>query len=438
LIVLAIAGLVGMLGCGDKSDPTATKTKREGRVEIVYDLDLEAAVASRAEELQRDLEAMLAASHVSASVTLPFVPTGAITVAVADHARKAEIQAALQADYDDTLEARACDPKDPVGAICMRVSPSYGAAIRRAALDAAVRTIRARLAERKIASPSVVAKGETIVVELDPEALRAQDLLVRTGKLEFKAVDEGSPYMSKLYVRVGDERGKATDPAAVAADVGAAIDVWRDDDGRMHTDYYLTARDREADVPAAEARRHGCPIAPGPNTGNVRCSLAGHAVIARYLEAVAHDDPSFLVPDDRQLAYERVAPSNDAADRRPYWRSYYLERRAELTGSSIIDATSTQDPNTDQAIVLLDFNRHGAQVFTELTTRLVGKKLAIILDGTIQSAPIINSPIRGGRASITMGGADPAAQDREARELMMVLRTGSLPAPLRELSRRSL
>ena len=64
----------------------------------------------------------------------------------------------------------------------------------------------------------------------------------------------------------------------------------------------------------------------------------------------------------------------------------------------------------------------------------MGKKLATILDDKIKSAPIITGAIHGGRASITMGGSDLRSQEAERDELVNVLKTGSLPSPLRELS----
>ena len=73
-------------------------------------------------------------------------------------------------------------------------------------------------------------------------------------------------------------------------------------------------------------------------------------------------------------------------------------------------------------------------MFGDLTGEIVGKKLATILDDKVKSAPIINGAIRGGRASITMGGSDPVRQEQERNELVNVLKTGSLPAPLKEES----
>ncbi|MBK7540225.1 MAG: protein translocase subunit SecD [Myxococcales bacterium] len=140
------------------------------------------------------------------------------------------------------------------------------------------------------------------------------------------------------------------------------------------------------------------------------------------------------MPDDRQLAFEYSEPPLEADDPRPYWRSYYVDRSVRLTGSAISEAMASYDPNTNRPIVLVDFNRFGSLVFSDLTSQVVGQKVATILDGKVKSAPIINGPIPGGRASITMGGRDPQRQEREATDLVSVLKTGSLPAPLKETS----
>jgi len=66
-----------------------------------------------------------------------------------------------------------------------------------------------------------------------------------------------------------------------------------------------------------------------------------------------------------------------------------------------------------------------------MTGKNVGKKMAIILDDKVASAPVIQSRIGGGRSTITMGGGNPNDVQREAQDLVNVLKTGSLPAPLR-------
>jgi preprotein translocase subunit SecD len=81
-----------------------------------------------------------------------------------------------------------------------------------------------------------------------------------------------------------------------------------------------------------------------------------------------------------------------------------------------------------QPYVALGFKSRGAQVFCQVTTDNVGKRFAIILDEEIRSTPVIRDRICGGNASIEMGASMNALQD--ANTLSLVLRTGSLNAPV--------
>jgi protein-export membrane protein SecD len=73
----------------------------------------------------------------------------------------------------------------------------------------------------------------------------------------------------------------------------------------------------------------------------------------------------------------------------------------------------------------IEFNSEGARVFERITGENVGKRIAIILDNTVYSAPVVKERISGGKASITGG----FSMD-EAKDLAIVLRAGALPAPV--------
>lgn len=416
----------------------------QGGLHIVYSIDLDRAVEDKAHEIKRDLDARFAEEKIQATVKTLLTPVGAVTVILPDATKRAQVQAAIASDYGDSITSRPCDPADGANAICFRVSSSYADGIKKSALANAVTTIRERIDEKGIAEPTVIEKGDEIIVELpglNKDVIQeTRDIIARTAKLEFKVVDDGSEYMRKLFAKVGNEgkEGKPTDPLAIQLDIRAEIDQWRPEEGgTSHTDYYLIAYDREESVTLAEAKELGCLNRNDPSkveNGMVRCMVPGRAVIARYLAQLAAQDPSFKVPDDRQIGYELNDPAPEVKDQRTFWRTYFLERTVRLTGTAIQDAMGSYDPNTNRPIVLLDFNRFGSRVFGDLTAEIVGKKLATILDDKVKSAPIINGAIRGGRASITMGGSDPTTQENERNELVNVLKTGSLPAPLKEES----
>jgi preprotein translocase subunit SecD len=419
----------------------------QGGSHIVYSIDLDKAVDDRASEIKRDLEARFKDENLVAKVKTPPTPIGAVTVIPADAAKKPEIEAMVKADYRDTIDARACPAEDGPLAYCFRVSSSFADGIKKAALGNAVSTIRERIDVMGVSEPTVIEKGDQIIVELPglDAAVKAQtrDVIERSAKLEFKVVDNGAEYMRQLYAHVDMRKigkvYKANDPRAVADGIEAIGDSWRPEgSSQQQLDWYLKAYDKEDDATSVaklsdEQAQKAC-MAKGEkyDKRKGKCIIEGRALIQRYIDDLAKEKPEFKVPDTHQIAYELEEPRDlAAADQRAYWRSYYLERAIRLTGTSISNAGGSYDPQTNRPVVLVDFNRYGSRVFGDLTAEIVGKKLATILDDTVKSAPIINTAIRGGRCSITMGGGDPRRQEVERDKLVNVLKTGSLPAPLR-------
>lgn len=118
-------------------------------------------------------------------------------------------------------------------------------------------------------------------------------------------------------------------------------------------------------------------------------------------------------------------------------RIYMLRKSAELTGEAIRDAR--HGPNQSGNLqyvgtweIDLQFKRDAARKFASITGRNINKRLAIVLDGVVQSAPVITERIPQGRASIT-GRFTP----EQARDLAIILRAGALPAPLRIVEERT-
>ena len=408
----------------------------QGGLYIVYSIDLNKAVDDKASELKRDIEAKLDEQDIQAKVSTPVSPVGSVTIIPDDPAAKARIDAAFLSDYDETVIPRECPPDQKDSSVCLLVSPEYAAGIRESAQQQAIITIRDRINARGVADPSVKTKGEQIIVELpgldEDEIARVKDIIGRTAKLEFKMVAEGSDFMKKLYQQVeGDEE-------ATRLQVTGGVDFWNhDESGRQYTDWYLRASDYEQWIPIEEAEVIGCYNRNKREVqGQVQCTITGRQRIDEYLSALAERDPSLHVDGDHQIGYELVQPQTLADDdaQEPYWRTYYLNRAVELSGSAVANAYKYWDPTTNRPAVLVEFNRYGGRRFGDMTAQNIGKKMAIILDNRVTSAPVIQDAIRGGRSTITMGGNTNAAIEREADDLVSVLKTGSLPAPLQEES----
>jgi preprotein translocase subunit SecD len=98
---------------------------------------------------------------------------------------------------------------------------------------------------------------------------------------------------------------------------------------------------------------------------------------------------------------------------------------AELTGRYLAHARVEFDPNTGVALVGLEFTSEGSDLFAKITGENIGKPLAVVLDGSILSAPVIQSEITGGKAQIT-GSFTP----EEAKALVRNLNYGALPVSI--------
>lgn len=110
---------------------------------------------------------------------------------------------------------------------------------------------------------------------------------------------------------------------------------------------------------------------------------------------------------------------------------YAVKRRALLSGEMLVDAAPTRD-QMGRPAVNFRFNPMGAKKFGEITTQNTGNPFAVVLDGEVITAPRINEPILGGSGIIT-GQFTP----EEANQLAILLRSGSLPAPLTVMEERS-
>lgn len=107
-------------------------------------------------------------------------------------------------------------------------------------------------------------------------------------------------------------------------------------------------------------------------------------------------------------------------------------KNTELTGRYLKGAQLTFDQNTYQPQVSLEFSDEGAKLFADITTRNIGKRVAIYLDGFPISVPIVQEAITGGKAQIT---GDFTLD--EAKKLVQRLNAGALPVPITLISQQS-
>ncbi len=129
------------------------------------------------------------------------------------------------------------------------------------------------------------------------------------------------------------------------------------------------------------------------------------------------------LPFDDIIMYQKVTEKNTGKVLSS--TPYVLKRDAVLTGEYLTDAEVRISPQYNEPYVWINFDPAGAKLFEEITGANVGTRLAIVLDDNIYSAPNLREKISGGEAQIT-----GQFTIEEARDLAIVLRAGSLPAPV--------
>ena len=128
------------------------------------------------------------------------------------------------------------------------------------------------------------------------------------------------------------------------------------------------------------------------------------------------------IPEEDEILFGRVVDKDTGIETKLV---YLMKKQSLMTGDLLTEARVNIDQRFNEPYVSISFNSTGAKVFEQITANNVKKRMAIILDGNVYSAPTIQERIAGGNAQIT-----GSFTMQEAKDLAIVLRSGSLPAPL--------
>jgi preprotein translocase subunit SecD len=132
-------------------------------------------------------------------------------------------------------------------------------------------------------------------------------------------------------------------------------------------------------------------------------------------------------PGDVILYHRETDPQTGAVKKTPY----LLKEKTLMTGEVLEDARVSIDSQFHEPYVTMKFDEPGGKLFEQITGANIKKRLAIILDDNVYSAPVIQDRIAGGRAQIT-----GRFTTQEAGDLAIVLRAGALPAPVKIIEQR--
>ena len=128
------------------------------------------------------------------------------------------------------------------------------------------------------------------------------------------------------------------------------------------------------------------------------------------------------IPQNTEIYFERVIDNQTKAESKV---PLLLKSQVEMTGEMVKDAQVRIGGTFNEPYVSLDLTGPGAEVFGNITDKNVGKRMAIVLDEVVRSAPVIREKILGGQAQIS-----GSFTHEEATDLAIVLRAGALPAPV--------
>lgn len=298
------------------------------------------------------------------------------------------------------------------------------------AVTRAMEIIRNRVDQYGVSEPSIQRQGSRrIIVELPGIAREeeAKQLLQGTALLEFRIVrdpDFTFPIMEKI-----DEvlAGKLQDTTTIAENEDTAA--------TSTSDTSLVSSDTtkpESEMSEEEFRKEHpfFSIALLDPQGRSADAYVNAEDKNRLELILNRPDVQKVIPNNVEFKFS--AKANTDTEGREYYVMYMVNKEPELTGGVITDATANIDPSTSAPIVTMTMNSEGATEWARITGANVDKRIAIMLDGGIFSAPVVKGKIPGGRSQI-----EGMADLNEAKLLEIVLKAGALPAPVDIIEERT-
>jgi preprotein translocase subunit SecD len=153
--------------------------------------------------------------------------------------------------------------------------------------------------------------------------------------------------------------------------------------------------------------------------------------LPRFQEIMNRPEIKAMIPQDLIVAFDANPDKRFEAQNIKVFDFYSLKKEPELTGDVITDAMATYDPTNNIPMVTMAMNSDGAERWSKITGANLQKRIAVVLDDRVYSAPTVQSKITGGNSQITgMANTD------EAHLLEIVLKAGALKAPVQIIEER--
>lgn len=294
------------------------------------------------------------------------------------------------------------------------------------AVNRAQEIIRNRVDQYGVSEPSIQKQGSRrLIVELPGIAKEeeAKQLLQGRALLEFKLLKE--PQFTVSIMQKIDEvlSGKVIEDTTAAGDTTqvASADTANKAQDTSRTDL----------TPEEFAKEHPFfAIAKINPQGQTAEAYVAEEDRARLDLMLSRPEIQKVMPDNVEFLYSAKPILDDAGNQ--HYMLYMVNKTPELTGGVIVDAQHNIDQQTASPIVTMQMNSEGARDWARITGSNVNKRIAIVLDNVVYSAPVVQNKITGGNSQIT-----GMANLEEAKLMEIVLKAGALPAPVDVIEERT-
>jgi len=379
LLIIAVVMLIPSLVDREKYEWTSKINEGinlgldlKGGIHFVLSVDTEKAVQDRVDRRTDEIRMKLDDESIAYTKVAVDTDNNAIVIELAPNANTEKFRDNVVDYYRDFRKDSVDGDK-----VTLKMRDDTIKSIKEGSVEQAIETLRSRIDELGLKEPIVARQGDnSILIQLPgyKDVERARSIIGQTAQLEFKiAAEDMDP--------LGEYTGEV--PAEVSLVQGGGTNT----DGSALSYKYAIGSDRVA--------------------------------LVNFLSDKAPEGTEFLLEENKN------------ADGTSEYRSYLLYKQAYVTGDMLTDARVSIDQQKNKPYVSMTFDKNGARLFADVTGKFIKRRMAIVLDNRVNSAPVIQSKISGGSAMITLNSmGDYNTIFREAKDLALVLRAGSLPAPV--------
>jgi SecD/SecF fusion protein len=299
------------------------------------------------------------------------------------------------------------------------------------AVTRALEIIRNRIDQYGVAEPSIQRQGSRrIIVELPGVAREeeAKQLLQGTALLEFRLLKEPEFTISVMQ-KIDESLAKAMgvlDTITTQSEIGDTS-IAEGDTSFVSDDTLSTENLSEEEF---KQQHPFFAIALLDPQGRSADAYVKADDKNKILLMLSRPEVQKVIPNNVEFVFS--AKPAGQQDEQEVFIMYLVNNEPELTGGVITDAMANIDPNSSSPIVSMTMNSEGATDWARITGANIDKRIAIMLDGVVFSAPAVRNKITGGRSQI-----EGMADMEEAKLLEIVLKAGALPAPVDILEERT-